>query len=127
MSLTVLHLEDISSLRDMLRSTLNVLHPGCILHEFSNSDDAQAFIERAGATVDLFLLDMRVPGVVDGLGVAQQIHDLGYPGVVIVTSAYRPPDQGLLETLQARWLHKPWQIDDIRELLRLAAEHRANP
>lgn len=117
----VLHLEDTKPLRDILRATMTTLRPGCEVQQFMDSDEAIAYIEQYGHDVDIFLLDVRVPGSVDGLGVAEVINHLGCNGIVILTSAYMSPGHEKLNDLNARWFQKPWQIEDIQEMLRLAA------
>ena len=58
----IMHLEDRKPLRDMLKSTLDLMRPGCIIQQFASGDDAADYVRQYGHEVDLFLLDMRVPG-----------------------------------------------------------------
>lgn len=116
----ILHLEDTKPLRDMLKATLETIRPDTMLRQFIASDEAMDYIRQAGSDVDLFLIDVRVPGPVDGLGVAKLIQELGCPGVVVMTSAYRSPGYDTLAELNAHWFQKPWNADDVQEMLRLA-------
>jgi CheY-like chemotaxis protein len=123
--MNIVHLEDIKPLRDILHATISTLNPGCQIKQFINGSDAIAFIGEHGHDVDLFLLDVRVPGAINGLEVAQAIRDNGCQGIVVMTSAYMAPDQNILNELNAYWYQKPWQISDVQEMLRLAASNRS--
>jgi CheY-like chemotaxis protein len=111
-------------LRDIFKATLTAIRPGCEIHQFMSSDDAVAYIQEHGTEVDLFVLDVRVPGSVDGVGVAQLVNELGCTGAIVMTSAYMSPGRDQLSTLNAHWFQKPWQIEDVQQMLRLAAEKR---
>ncbi|MBZ0301248.1 MAG: response regulator [Anaerolineae bacterium] len=127
MTLHILHLEDTKPLRDILRATLMAIRPGCEIYQFMTSDDAMDYIREYGDDIDLFLLDVRVPGSVDGLGVAEFIQEMEYRGLVVMTSAYMSPGRETLVALNAHWYQKPWQIEDVQEMLRLAASTRPTP
>jgi CheY-like chemotaxis protein len=120
----IVHMEDTRPLRDILLALMTTLQPGCNIQQFVNSDDALAYIEAQGDNIDLFLLDVRVPGALSGLEVAERIKALGCTGLVVMTSAYMSPGRERLRELNARWYQKPWQIQDAQEMLRLAAEKR---
>ncbi len=124
MNLHIVHLEDTKPLRDILKATLMAIRPGCEIHQFITGDETVSYIKEHGQTVDLFLLDVRVPGSVDGLGVAETVKELGCRGVVVMTSAYMSPGREKLSALNAHWFQKPWQIEDVQEMLRMAAETR---
>lgn len=117
----IVHLEDTRPLRDIFKATLSAIRPGCDIHQFMTSDDAVAYIHQHGQEVDLFVLDVRVPGALDGVGVAELIKELGCTGAIVMTSAYMSPGRDQLSTLNAHWFQKPWQIEDVQEMLRLAA------
>ena len=120
----ILHLEDTRPLRDIFKATLTAIRPGCEIHQFMTSDDAVAYIQEHGADVDLFVLDVRVPGSMDGVSVAQLVNALGCTGAIVMTSAYMSPGRDQLTSLNAHWFQKPWQIEDVQQMLRLAAEKR---
>jgi len=72
------------------------------------------------------VLDIRVPGSLNGMQVAQKIRDLKCAGTIVVTSAYRPPDRDLLATLSCEWFPKPWHLmDTTRKLFQLAKQRDA--
>ena len=101
MTLRIVHLEDTKPLRDILKATLTAIHPDFELFQFSTTDAALDYIQQNGDKVDLFLLDVRVPGVVDGLGLAEIIKQQGCPGLIVMTSAYMSPGRERLEALDA--------------------------
>ncbi len=117
----IVHLEDTRPLRDIFKATLTAIRPGCDIHPFMTSDDAAAYIQEHGTEVDLFVLDVRVPGSLDGLGVAELAKQIGCTGAIVMTSAYMSPGREQLTALNAHWFQKPWQIEDVQEMLRLAA------
>ena len=117
----IVHLEDRKPLRDMLKAILDLVHPGCIVQQFATADDAVDYVRQYGKEVDLFLLDMRVPGSIDGLGVAEFIHQFDCSGVIVLTSAYKSIEQDKLSALNAHWFQKPWSHKEIQEMLHLAS------
>ena len=121
MTLRIVHLEDTKPLRDILKATLNAIHPNCDIVQFIDGDQAAEYVKAHYDEIDLYLLDVRVPGSLDGLGVAELLHDLNCRGAVVMTSAYMSPAKERLAALQAHWFQKPWQIEDVQEMLRLAS------
>ena len=106
----VLHLEDDIRLREILQVALRAAEPNLVLKQYINSNDAVAYIEQHVHEIDLFILDIRVPGSVDGLDVARRIRALKCGAPIILTSAYQPPPQNLLLELDCEWYPKPWHI-----------------
>lgn len=113
----VLHLEDESPLREILKVALLAAVPTVNLQQYINSDEAVSYIEKNIKDIDLFILDIRVPGSMDGLEVAHKIRELGCPGVIAMTSAYRAPGREVLEELNAEWFAKPWHIMEVMDKL----------
>jgi two-component SAPR family response regulator len=62
--------------------------------------------------VDVFILDIWVPGRLNGLDIASKIRNLGSNKVVIITSAFQKPNAVILKTLNCQWIPKPWHILD---------------
>jgi DNA-binding response OmpR family regulator len=121
--MNILHLEDDSPLREVLKFVLMTSAPEINLQQFMDSDQALVYIEAHAKEIDLFILDIRVPGSLDGLDLAQKIRDLECPGAIVVTSAYKRPSPSVMESLNCRWLPKPWHImDAAQQLLPLARE-----
>jgi hypothetical protein len=96
----ILHLEDDGPLREILEVALKATAPTCEIHQFVNSDDALRYATENVQTVDLYILDVRVPGSMNGLQMAEKLRALDCPGVIVITSAYRAPDEAVLR----RWL-----------------------
>jgi response regulator RpfG family c-di-GMP phosphodiesterase len=126
--LRILHLEDEMSLRDIVRTTIMVLDRNTEIHQFEGSDAAWVFAQEHGKSIDLFLLDVRVPGEVDGVGFAHRLHEMGCAGLLAFTSAYAAPDTQTVAKLDYFWLSKPVELTRMRSTLKLArtrAETRA--
>ncbi len=116
----IVHLEDTKPLRDILLATMMALRPGCKIKQFINSDEAITYIEENINDIDIYLLDMRVPGSINGLEVAERIQELNGYGLIVMTSAYMSPGKEQLDKLNARWYQKPWQIQDMQDMLKRA-------
>lgn len=108
----ILHLEDEESLCEILRFSLSVAEPQPDLMQFMDSDSAIKYIDQHLSGIDLYLLDIRVPGSVDGIGVAEHIRKLGSTKPIIISSAFRKPESHLLERLNCKWMQKPWHVLD---------------
>jgi hypothetical protein len=119
--MNILHLEDDGPLREILAAALRAVEPTCELHQFVKSDDALAYVRQHPQTIDLFIIDIRVPGTMDGLQMAHRVRELSAPGAMVLTSAYRVPDQDVLKKLDCQWYPKPWHIiETSTKLLKLA-------
>jgi len=108
--MNVLHLEDDGPLREILAVALRAVEPQCDLHQFTHSDDAVSYVSSHVQEIDLFILDIRVPGSMNGLDVAQKVREIGCSGTVVLTSAYQTPERTLLQGLKAEWYPNPWHI-----------------
>lgn len=113
----ILQLEDDNPLREIMRVALVAAMPDITLKQFINSDDAVKYIEEHHQEIDLFILDIRVPGSIDGVEVAQKIRELGSESIIAITSAYRRPDRRRLSELNCQWLAKPWHVMDVMDRL----------
>lgn len=111
----ILHLEDEGPLCEILAAAIENVAPGVKLHQFANSDYALTFLQEHITTIDLFILDIRVPGEIDGLELATKVRELGSTRPIIVTSAYIKPQRAKLETIGAQWMAKPWHILELTE------------
>lgn len=122
----VVHLEDDGPLREILKVAFQATDPNVNLKQFISSDEVVAHIKPNIQLIDLFVLDIRVPGSIDGLAVAHKIRELGSDAPIILTSAYRPPGREVVELLKLEWMSKPWHIMEIAQrLVSLAKEQRA--
>jgi DNA-binding NtrC family response regulator len=110
-------MEDEGPLREIMHIALSSADPKLNIKQFSDSDSAITFIGENIDTITLFLLDVRVPGALDGMEVAQKIRELGSERPIVITSAYRKPKKIQLEELRAKWMAKPWHIIDAPQIL----------
>ncbi|MEP7284292.1 MAG: response regulator [Chloroflexota bacterium] len=121
MSTHILHVEDESQLRNIFAVVLRATAPGVNLVQLRTGDEALNYIEDNKTSIDLFVLDIRLPGSMDGLQVAHKIREWECPGFIIITSAYTPPKVEVLTELRAEYLPKPWHI---RHLVNNLLEYR---
>jgi DNA-binding NtrC family response regulator len=120
MTLNIVHLEDEKDLAEGLAFIIQEEAPHVTLIQFANSDDVTAYIDQHWRDVDLYILDVRVPGQLSGLGVAEHIRALGSQSAIVVTSAYDPPKQAVVEALNIHYFRKPWDLpDNVIEMLDL--------
>jgi hypothetical protein len=113
----ILHLEDDAPLREIMHIALSAADPHMRMTQFIDSDAAMAYIEDHVEAITLFVLDVRVPGELDGLGVAKRVRELGSKRPILVTSAYRKPDQEKMTAYNCQWLAKPWHLLDAPQTL----------
>jgi DNA-binding response OmpR family regulator len=120
MTLNIVHLEDEKDLAEGLAFIIQEEAPDVTLSQFANSDEVIVYIDQHWRTIDLYILDVRVPGHLNGLGVAEYIRALGSQAVIVVTSAYDPPRQEIINTLKIHYFRKPWDLpDNVIEMLNL--------
>lgn len=117
MSIHVVHIEDDRMLRDILRTSFQIAAPEVQLKQYTNGDDALPYIEQNVKIIDLFIIDIRLPGSVNGLQLAQKIRELGCPGHLVLTSAYTAPSADWLASLSCEYLPKPWHILELMQKL----------
>lgn len=126
MSIHVVHIEDDSMLRDILQISFQVADSEIRLKQYTNGDDAIPYIEQNGQTIDLFILDIRLPGSLNGLQIAQKIRAMNCPGHLVLTSAYSSPSREWLSSLSGEYFPKPWHILDLtRKLLQYRLDSAA--
>lgn len=113
MALTIVHLEDDHMLREIFKATVEAYDPCIRLKQFVDSDSVMDYISRTVDPIDLFVVDIRVPGTMNGIGVVKTLHDWGYSGLIIITSAFRRPDKNLFDALSCEWASKPWNPGEI--------------
>lgn len=122
--MNILHLEDDGPLREILAIALKAAEPTCELHQFIKSDNAVQYATDHPQAIDLFILDIRVPGSMDGLEVARRVRAMNCSGAIVLTSAYRAPSPELIKELNCEWFPKPWHIfEAITKLVSLARKN----
>lgn len=113
----ILHMEDEGPLREIMNIVLRSADPNLKIEQFNDSDSAVEYITENIDNVSLFLLDVRVPGALNGMEVAEKIRELGSERPIVITSAYRKPKKIQLESIKAQWMAKPWHIVDAPQIL----------
>lgn len=106
----LVHLEDEGPLREVLGSVMMMLDENVELVQFSNSDDAWAYIAANIDDIRVYILDVRVPGKMDGMGIAERIRKAGSARPIVINSAYHKPDRSVLRELDLEWMPKPLHI-----------------
>jgi len=106
----LLHLEDETPLRDVFRTVLDTLDENIELIQFISGDEADDYIEKYVSEIKLYVLDIRVPGSIDGMEVARRIRARGSKRPIIVNSGYRKPDSKQMRELELHWIPKPIHI-----------------
>ena len=123
----ILHMEDDRTLRSLLHVALTAAEPSVKLQQFIGSDNALEYIEQQIKDIDLFVLDIRVPGELNGLDLAVKIREMGGTGVIIMTSAYSKPPENLLRLNNLEWMSKPWHIMEVPpRMFELIRDRRKN-
>ena len=117
MSIHVVHVEDDRPLKDILRSVFKATDPKIDLHQFTSADEAVPYIQENLSKIDLFVLDIRLPGELTGVQLAEKIRELKCPAHIILTSAYSRPKLDVLEQLHCEYHPKPWHLMEIAQKL----------
>jgi DNA-binding NtrC family response regulator len=111
----IICVEDDTGLRNVIVDTLHYLEPNVDIDVFANSDDALRVINLPDT--GLVLLDVRIPGRMNGYSLAQHLRQRGYAGVMALMSAFPKPPQVMLEPLDCEWLPKPIDVDTLDRLV----------
>jgi DNA-binding response OmpR family regulator len=128
MSIHIVHIEDDQPLKDSLKAAFEAVEPNLHLRQFVSGDEALPYIESHAASIDLYILDIRLPGTLSGLQIAEKIRALGCPGFIVLTSAFIRPSREMLRTLRCEYFPKPWHIHDILPKLgQYRLNHDASP
>ena len=109
----IVHIEDDRPLRDILKMSFMAVDSSINMQQFASGDDALPYIMQNKHTIDLFILDHRLPGSMDGLEIAQMLRKEQCPGSIVLTSAFPTLNPELLQSLKIEFLPKPWHIIEI--------------
>ena len=121
MTLNIVHLEDEFDLLEGMKFVLEEIEPDAQVVQFGKTDTILEYIDAHCSDIALFILDIRVPGPLNGLDVARHIRKIGCPAAIIVTSAYEPPSAQLMQELGIHFVRKPWDLPNtILKMLALA-------
>lgn len=107
MSSTILLVEDDDILRELAADALSMLDANVIACR--NADLALLELERSDGVVNLILTDIRMPGHLDGVRLANLVAERWPRLPIIVTSGNRLPNEVLPD--HAIFLAKPWTLD----------------
>jgi len=113
---SVLYVEDEPSIAALLRDGLGLfgikvypIYPSAepVLSKLSDPEVQSA---------DICFFDIRLPGMT-GLDLARKLREAGDKRPFVIVSAYHPPEPGLLESLEARFMPKPFDFAGIVALI----------
>ena len=113
----LIHLEDDGPLREIFRVAMEAYDPNIQCVQFISSDELLEFNAENQDIIDAYVLDIRVPGKLNGFEVAEHLRELNITKPIIVTSAYKRPDQEELMRLNITWMPKPWHILDAAQTI----------
>lgn len=120
----ILHLEDDGPLREIVKIALTAADPHVEVQQFVSGEAALDYAEQNLASIDLFLLDIRVAGKLTGIEVAERLRELGTQRPIILTSAFRKPNDDVLRALDCRWMAKPWYLVEAPNVILPLARQR---
>jgi DNA-binding response OmpR family regulator len=123
----VIHVEDEFTLRAILEIGFKAVESDMDLHQFRSGEEALPYIKEKGSSVDLFILDLSLPGTLDGLDLAHKIRELDYQGGIILTSGCDVPAADMLRVLRCEFLPKPWQVGQLTRKLPGYGSSRQGP
>lgn len=106
----ILVVEDDDTLRWLMVEALTILEDTLVI-DCANADDARALLEHANA-INLVVTDIRMPGEMDGLELAQMCWKNWPMLPVIVTSGHcRLPVEKIPEG--SAFMAKPWTLEQL--------------
>lgn len=114
MSSSVLVVEDNQILRILIAEAISLLDITVI--DCANAGDAIRLLETS-PSVALVMTDIRMPGSMDGLELAQVIWSRWPALPVIITSGHAAAIDGLPDN--AMFLAKPWTIDQLHQAIKM--------
>jgi CheY-like chemotaxis protein len=119
---TVLIVDDEPVIRGFLCDYLN--ESGFHALAVASGDEAARLLE-SGTAIDLVFSDVRMPGKLDGFGLARWVMD-NYPAVpVLLTSGYLGKPSAAQQSCCAGILPKPYDFEQVVKKLHAALDARA--
>ena len=112
----MLLIEDEDDLRTLLEEYLK--DNGLFVTSFGSADKALPFWEQHAGEIDLVLTDMRMPGTIDGIGLAKEIRKhVGHQPCIVMISGFEPPPRAMLQQLGiTEFISKPFRISELSKL-----------
>lgn len=124
----VLVVEDEPTVREFVQEVLE-FDGGFRTHLVENADMAAEYLELHADDVSLLLTDVRMPGSMDGIGLASFVSDKWPRMPIVVMSGYISPGSKELPH-DVRFIAKPWTVtqllDGIEASIESAAERSLN-
>jgi len=117
MPIHIVQIEGNDPMADVLKIALDAAEPELVLAQFITGDDAISYIRDHAADIDLFILDVRLPGYLTGLQLAAFIRAIHCPGFIVFTSGYGTPKREILNALRSEFIPKPWHIPELTQNL----------
>ena len=114
-------IEDEDDLRTLLEEYLR--DNGLSVTAFGSADKALPYWRKHADEIDLILTDIRMPGTVDGVGLAREVRARGgHQPAIVMISGFDPPPRQMLEQLGVTdFISKPFRISELSRLCRLRA------
>ncbi|MEL6269767.1 MAG: response regulator [Chloroflexota bacterium] len=102
----VVHLEDEGALKDVIKELVGILERDIDLIQFSTSAEVLDYVQTE-QDIALFILDVRVPGQMDGMQLAEKLREIGFTCPIAIASAYMEPDIEWLNKWDCHYFPKP--------------------
>ena len=116
---SVLVVEDEGVVRELIAETLR--EAGCAVTEAASADEAVCALKRSAAP-DILVTDVKLPGTMNGLDLAERVRRTLPRMKVIVTSGHAAPDDA--RNVADCFLAKPFALKElVGEVRSLAATH----
>jgi len=108
--MVIFHLEDDQFLPEIFQVAIQAANPKVEIIHHANSDDALANIKDNWESIKVYVLDIRVPGSMNGIELAEKIREFDPDTPMFISSAYRKPEAKTLHELNAQWMSKPMEL-----------------
>ena len=112
----MLLIEDEDDLRTLLEEYLKDRGLGVV--SFGSADKALPYWQSHMTEINLVLTDMRMPGTIDGIGLARAIRAAkGHQPAIVMISGFEPPPRQMLRELGiTEFISKPFRISELSRL-----------
>lgn len=110
---TILVVEDDPILRFTL--SMELRQDGFQVREARNTDEAETVLE-TGATVNLMVTDIEMPGERDGIALAKSVRAF-HPSIRVIVASGTVPDSSIVNVADA-FFGKPYDIDRLVQRIR---------
>jgi DNA-binding NtrC family response regulator len=119
----VLVVEDEPTVREFVQEVLE-FDGGFRTHLVENADKAAEYLEEHADEVSLLLTDVRMPGSMDGIGLASLVSDKWPRMPIVVMSGYISPGSKELPH-DVRFIAKPWTVSQLLDGIEASIEDAA--